>query len=69
MIWNNEAPKVSGRFQWRAGAGGRVHNVQVRVKGGRVELKCKTMDVRQIVAGGEWQVVEEQQVEAELAGV
>lgn len=54
MVWNNEAPKVSGRFQWRASAGGRIHNVIVRVKGGSVDMKCKTMDLRQIAAGGEW---------------
>lgn len=67
MVWSDEAPKQSGRFHWRAEAGGRVHSVQVRVKGGSVSMKCKTMDVRQIVAGGQWQVVEMQQSEDELA--
>lgn len=44
-----------------------MHSVQVRVKGVSVTMKCKTMDVRQIVAGGQWQVVEAQPSEDELA--
>lgn len=67
MVWSDEAPKESGRFHWRAEAGGRVHSVQVRIKGASVTMKCKTMDVRQIVAGGQWQVVEVQPSEDELA--
>lgn len=66
MVWNKEAPQESGRYQWRASVGGRIHNVQVRVNGTIVEMKCKTMDVRQIIAGGEWEVREMKQAEGEL---
>ena len=56
MIWTPESPKTTGTFRWRENAEGRIHIVIVRVDARKntVEYACKSMDLRRVVAGGEW---------------
>lgn len=57
MIWNKGLPKQAGRYRWRVAEGERIHVVTVAVKKADTNLKCSTMDVRKIFAGGEWSLV------------
>ena len=54
MIWTRTLPTAGKVFRWREDRHGRVHNVRVSRKGGGVQLACKTMDIRWLLAGGEW---------------
>ena len=53
MIWN-PAPTESGHYHWRENEHGRVHNVRVTIKKDATNLVCKTMDLRRVMAAGEW---------------
>lgn len=53
MIWTT-APTESGHYRWRENDLGRVHSVRVTIKKGTTSLVCKTMDLRRVMASGEW---------------
>jgi len=53
--WTATRPTAEGRHRWRQGADSRrVHAVRVRTRKGQPEYSCNTMDLRQVMAGGEW---------------
>lgn len=54
MKWIEGSPTQSGTYLWRQSVDSRVHTVHVKAKRGKVEMRCATMDLRQINAGGQW---------------
>jgi hypothetical protein len=56
MQWITDRPTVPGRYRWREHDKARVHVVRAIARKQSLELKCSTMDLRKVLAGGQWSV-------------
>lgn len=54
MKWCPETPSVEGQHIWRENEHSRVHSVRAKIRKGKIEWHCKTMDLRKILTGGQW---------------
>lgn len=57
MKWAEARPTEPGTYRWRESDGARIHPVRVTLKKGQPQYACKTMDLRRVLAGGQWSLV------------
>ena len=54
MKWDAQVPTEAGSYRWREHEQGRVHIVRVVLKKAAPVYACNSMDLRRVMAGGQW---------------